>query len=76
MAGEWIPVKERLPKESGWYLVTVRLGGENFEGKRYAVRTEYFGRGRKWESFFYEDIVAWMPLAEPWVPENEQAADT
>ena len=69
MRVEWIT--DRLPDKPGWYLVTVRLDGENYDGRKYSIRQEYFGRSGKWQSFFDTDIVAWMNLPEPWVPNDE-----
>jgi hypothetical protein len=58
---EWISVKERLPKESGDYLITDT--GTCF--------VSYFDvEEQKWEFFGvefwkHEEVTHWMPLPEP-----------
>ena len=69
MRVEW--VTDRLPDNTGWYLITVRLNKENFDGRRYIVREEYFRRDGKWQSIFPQEVVAWMEIPEPWVPDDE-----
>ncbi len=54
----WIPVTERMPEEDGLYLVTVDASGE-----RYRI-LQIYDAGR-WV-FSDEDIIAWMPLPEPY----------
>ena len=69
MRVEWIT--DRLPDKPGWYLVTVRLKEENFNGQKYAIQHAYFGYDGEWQAFFRDCIVAWMNLPEPWVPDDE-----
>lgn len=54
----WIPVTERLPKASGCYLVSVK----NDHKRRYS-KTDWFEKGT-W--FARQDVIAWMPLPEPY----------
>ena len=54
----WIPVTERLPEESGCYLVSVK----NDHKRRYS-KTAWFGKDT-W--FARQDVIAWMPLPEPY----------
>ena len=54
----WIPVTERLPEESGCYLVSVK----NDHERRYS-KTAWFGKDT-W--FARKDVVAWQPLPEPY----------
>lgn len=69
----WIPVTERLPEESGQYLITVKY--EHVDGYEdiYAEHGDW--SGGKWDMFGFghcgkvEDIVAWMPLPEPYKEE-------
>lgn len=74
---EWIPVSERLPGKDGRYLVTYPLIGDDLW-----VATAWYGtpsmpnRPVKGKCFFvsddeygdvpYDDVVAWMPLPEPY----------
>jgi hypothetical protein len=56
----WIPVKERLPEihnYSGKYLVTLGRGGVYI-----AMFTEC--DGEHW--WTYDDVIAWMPLPDPY----------
>jgi hypothetical protein len=52
----WIPCSERLPEESGCYLVSVK----NDHERRYS-KTSWFGKDG-W--FARQDVIAWMPLPE------------
>ena len=54
----WIPVTERLPEVSGCYLVSVK----NDHERRYS-KTAWFEKGA-W--FARQDVIAWMPLPEPY----------
>ena len=74
---EWIPCSERLPEKDGRYLVTYPLLWYNLW-----VSTAWYGtppmpsRPVKGKCFFvsddeygdvpYYDVLAWMPLPEPW----------
>jgi len=49
----WIPVSERLPKDNASYLVTVKQG--------YIMIGIWCGNPEYWEN-----VVAWMPLPEPY----------
>ena len=55
---DWIPVMERLPKENGCYLVSVK----NDHERRYS-KTAWFEKNT-W--FARQNIIAWMPLPEPY----------
>ena len=58
----WIPVSERLPEESGRYLISVLDG----VGKRTTVAS-YQPRYKAWTMtgrMAYWKVVAWMPLRE------------
>ena len=55
--GEWIPCSERLPEEKGWYLVYAknqRPFVAYFKGKTFPLNNHY------------HEIIAWMPLPEPY----------
>ena len=58
----WIPVTERLPKEEGFYLVT--LGYKH--GAETNIRLFKTESGKRyWRLWGNENITAWMPLPEP-----------
>ena len=62
---KWIPVSERLPEIHNYmqeYIVTIK---GNF------IRTAFFTEtnGKSWWSI--DDVIAWMPLPEPYKAESE-----
>lgn len=65
--GRWIPITDGLPEERGTYLVTVNDGGI-----RVAIAQWWYDvdNGGEWyfvyDDYYVEDIVAWMPLPEPY----------
>ena len=61
----WIPVTERLPEEYGRYLVTVDSKAIK---EKLVAADDYFPYG--WDDY-RDDVVAWMPLPEPWKGEEE-----
>lgn len=75
-AQQWIPCSERLPEEDGQYLIMVKYKhvNDSYEDV-YAEHGEWFD-GR-WDMFCFghcgevEDIIAWMPLPEPWKGEKQ-----
>jgi len=54
---KWIPCSERLPEKDGEYLTTTEDG---------LCDVESYGDGE----WFYDDVVAWAPLPEPWKGEE------
>ena len=62
--GEWIPCSEKLPEETGYYLVSDMYGSvyatgfDNKDGFGYYDDDGYFVEK--------EAVVAWMPLPEPY----------
>ena len=79
VGGKWIPCSERLPEESGEYLVWYDCGGD-MEGccvENFDAGVGAFGR---WcdeydehtlgfldsEFIYFDEAVAWMPLPEPY----------
>jgi len=57
-ANEWVDVKDRLPSESGMYLVT------NFDNVSYTTWTttcHYKNKG-----FELDGVIAWKPLPKPY----------
>ncbi len=63
----WIPVTEKLPKDDGWQLVTIldESGDTPYRYYDFAVYSEVAGC---WivDANQMSDIIAWMPLPEPW----------
>ena len=61
-----IPVSERLPEESGYYIVTAHDGT--------SYRTTFVKYQKKYKSWdftgarSYWRVIAWMPLPEPYKP--------
>ena len=62
--GEWIPCKERLPEESGTYIVTAESGDI-----KHVTFVKWMPRLHQWNltgSRAYWKVIAWMPLTEPY----------
>ena len=75
--GEWIPVSERLPEDSGEYLVTVIDEDvetyKHMEIAWYAHPKDYDVEEGDWrELMFNEKVIAWMPLPEPYKEEGAE----
>ena len=72
----WIPCSERLPEENGQYLITIKYKhvNDSYEDV-YAEHGEWLDG--KWDMFCFghcgevEDIIAWMPLPEPYKEERD-----
>ena len=67
--GEWIPCKERLPKEEGIYLVTAT--NYIFDTDEIVVGTCYFNIEYGFSN--NRKILAWMPLPEPWKGADDES---
>ena len=61
---KWIPCEERLPEESGEYLVTYEWVGQS--GTKYIEVEVTPFEHKRWNALRTETILAWMPLPEPW----------
>ena len=74
-AQQWIPCSERLPERLGEYLITALSNPSKnpiSSAGYYHERIKEFGtfdRGGNWEKW---DVIAWMPLPEPYKEENKQ----
>lgn len=77
--GEWIPVTDRLPEQSGQYLVFYHgILKDNFidlmwygkplmPNKCISRKKKYFFRSdSEWGDVIYDEVIAWMPLPEPY----------
>ena len=71
---KWISCSERLPKERGMYIVTEKVFSvdDRKHTGRFNLMTEQveFNNGKWWRASFYE-VIAWMPLPEPYRAEME-----
>ena len=67
--GEWIPCSERLPEESGTYIVNAI---EN--SIIHVTFAKWMPRMKRWNlsgNRSYWKVTAWMALPEPYRPEKE-----
>lgn len=62
---QWIPVNERLPETEDYYLVTDDAGGMR------TVEISFFVPDSEapWD---YVNVIAWMPLPEPYKESEEK----
>lgn len=69
----WIPVSERLPEESGEYLV---VAFNPYSGRPFVDLSHYF-IGNVINNGFYKayEVIAWMPLPQPYKVESEDKND-
>lgn len=77
-AQHWIPCSERLPEANGRYLVTRGLKAcgalwnrtyiINYSDLMGLKKEKIWWSGNVGKSDFerYDDVIAWMPLPEPW----------
>lgn len=63
-AQQWIPCSERLPDKDGIYLVTHRKFG------KLEVTWNIFYGGEHASWLWNDEIIAWMPLPEPYKGEE------
>ena len=61
---EWTDCKMALPNNYGVYLVTLNYGTVDF--CKYYPDTKQFG----WNNKVCNEVVAWMPLPEPYQAEK------
>lgn len=64
VAERWIPIEERLPENINNVLICQKDG---------YVNTGYYSRSCEWldmNSMPYKDVIAWMPMPEPYGPLN------
>lgn len=72
MKTNWIPTSERLPEESGKVLVCLAYGCINVVN--YSVKHRKFNNYDDCPEFptrAFENVVAWMPLPEPYKEDGE-----
>lgn len=68
----WIPCSERLPENEDWVMVTILDDGGDYP-LRYSDFGWYLDKADCWivDAEQRTDIIAWMPLPEPWKGEEE-----
>lgn len=80
----WIPCEERLPEKTGNYLCTIAIRGA---APAFRMIGHFYhsdsGTGRWTDDNKLQQTIAWMPLPEPYEPddgkmeeEHEQTAET
>lgn len=71
---EWIPVSERLPKVADCYAVTQKIGSDLIVSACYfdGIKTWHNDNWINHERNYLTDIVAWMPLPEPYEPQESE----
>lgn len=62
----WIPVSERLPEETGYYLVTLKrkLPNENYSDRVVVLYNKDDNSFMSYNNL----IIAWQPLSKPYKP--------
>ena len=65
----WIPVNERLPEHSGNYLISI--ADSNYVSGQAFKTSWFYPSDHRW-SFKNANILAWMPLPEPYKAESEE----
>ena len=82
-AQQWIPCSERLPERNGRYLVTRGLNAcgslwnrvyiINYSDLMGIKSERIWWNGNVGKSYFerIDDVMAWMPLPEPWKGEQK-----
>lgn len=64
LKSDWIPCSERLPDSPEQVLVTKNCGYCNYE----VTLGEYWGKEHSWGN---TDVIAWMPLPDPYIKEDD-----
>ena len=72
---QWIPCSERLPEKSGRYIVTEKrfsIDDRKHNGRYQTVVEEATFSNGIWNRANFIEVVAWMPLATPYMKEGDQ----
>lgn len=67
----WIPVSEILPEKDGEYLTTMKYIGKATGTIYIDVEETFFDAGKSFNVGVNEEVIAWMPLPEPYKAESE-----
>ena len=78
--GKWIPVSERLPESCGMYIVTRKIYDCPDTAPIIMSDESWFDGQNTWhndnrinhERGYLSDVIAWMPLPEPYKAESEE----
>lgn len=65
----WIPVSERLPEESDYYMACIHneiLNKYYCRSEWFSINNNYYGELAWIDLKSYEKVIAWMPLPEPY----------
>ena len=65
---KWIPVSERLPEDSGNYLIAI--ADSNYTNGQYFKISWFYPSDKGW-SYRNAAVIAWMPLPKPYKTESE-----
>lgn len=69
---EWIPCSERLPSEDGDYLCTIPLDAdETYTEVLTFHKGRFYEDDDEWGATYHDDVLAWMPLPEPYREDGE-----
>ena len=68
-SSEWISVSEKLPEDSGNYLITVADLQLGHIGEHTITMADFYEKEKEWNSVV--KVLAWMPLPEPYREDGE-----
>lgn len=70
-ASDWIPVEEKLPEESGYYMACIyneEVDDYDFRKTWFAYVDDYDMDESEWRELYdFERVTAWQPLPEPYI---------
>lgn len=68
---DWIPVEEKLPEESGYYMACIyneEVDDYDFRKTWFAYVDDYDMDESEWRELYdFERVTAWQPLPEPYI---------
>lgn len=73
---DWIPVEEKLPEESGYYMACIyneEVDDYDFRKTWFAYVDDYDMDESEWRELYdFERVTAWQPLPEPYKEGRER----